>query len=94
MNYYVYIITSRNNNVLYVGVTNSLVRRTFEHKNKIISGFSAKYNLSKPVYYEITSDIKSAIEREKQIKNWHRSWKIDQINKFNPTWKDLYLELI
>jgi len=87
--YYVYILTNRYNNVLYIGVTNNLVRRTYEHKNKLVEGFSKRYNLIKLVYYETTGSIESAIEREKQLKNWHRDWKINLINQFNPEWKDL-----
>jgi putative endonuclease len=87
--YYIYILTNRNNNVLYVGVTNNLVRRIYEHKNKLIEGFSKRYKLTKLVYYETTESIESAIEREKQLKNWHRDWKINLINQFNPEWKDL-----
>jgi putative endonuclease len=61
----------------------------FEHKYKLVEGFTNKYNLNKLVYYEVTSDIRSALEREKQLKNWHRNWKINLINSFNPMWKDL-----
>ena len=67
--YYVYILTNKTNEVLYIGVTNNLVRRIFEHKNKLVEGFTKKYNLSKLVYYEVTNDINSALEREKQLKN-------------------------
>ena len=91
--YYVYILTNKNNKVLYIGVTNDLERRIFEHKNKLVEGFTKKYNLNKLIYYEMTEDINSAIEREKQLKNWHRDWKINLINSFNPTWKDLSLDL-
>ncbi len=87
--YFVYILTNKFNEVLYVGVTNDLERRMFEHKNKIINGFTKKYNLRKLVYYEETSDIQSALEREKQLKNWHREWKINLIHAFNPGWNDL-----
>jgi len=87
--YYVYILTNKTNKVLYIGVTNNLVRRIFEHKNKLAEGFTKKYNLSKLVYYEVTNDIYSALEREKQLKNWHRDWKINLINNFNPVWADL-----
>jgi putative endonuclease len=87
--YYVYILTNKTNKVLYIGVTNDLERRVFEHKNKLVEGFTKKYNLNKLVYYEVTSDIQSALEREKQLKNWHRDWKINLIKKFNPEWKDL-----
>jgi len=91
--YYVYILTNKTNKVLYIGVTNNLPRRMFEHKNKLVKGFTNKYNLKKLVYYEETDNVVSAILREKQLKNWHRKWKIDLINEFNPTWKDLAREL-
>ena len=87
--YYVYILTNKNNKVLYIGVTNDLERRIFEHKNKLVEGFTKKYNLNKLIYYEMTEDISSAIEKEKQLKNWHRDWKINLIKSFNPMWKDL-----
>ncbi len=87
--YYVYILTNKSNKVLYTEVTNNLVRRMFEHKNKLIEGFTKRYNLTKLVYYEVTSDVESAIEREKQLKNWHRDWKINLITQFNHEWKDL-----
>jgi putative endonuclease len=87
--YYVYILTNKTDKVLYIGVTNNLERRLFEHKNKLVEGFTKKYDLNKLVYYEVTSDIQSAIEREKQLKNWHRDWKLNLINSFNPMWKDL-----
>ena len=90
--YYVYILTNKTNKVLYIGVTNNLTRRMFEHKNKLTEGFSMRYNLDKLVYYEITNDIYSALEREKQLKNWHREWKINLISGFNPTWMDLGFE--
>jgi len=91
--YYVYIVTNRKNTVLYIGVTNNLRRRVYEHKKKIVKGFSSKYNLCKLVYYEITSNIESAIRREKQLKNWHREWKLNLISDFNRDWKDLSKEL-
>jgi putative endonuclease len=87
--YYVYILASKRNGTLYIGVTNDLSRRLAEHKNKLISGFTAKYNVHTLVYYESTSDINSAISREKQIKEWKRTWKIELIEKENPDWKDL-----
>ncbi|MEN8194110.1 MAG: GIY-YIG nuclease family protein [Bacteroidota bacterium] len=87
-NYFIYIL-SNNSKTLYIGVTNNLERRVYQHKNKLIDGFTKKYNLTKLVYYEICNDIKSAIAREKQLKNWHRQWKINLIEKNNPTWKDL-----
>lgn len=87
--YYVYILTNFKNTTLYIGVTNDLVRRVYEHKQKKIKGFSARYNLKKLVYYEETSSVYEAIRREKQLKNWHRQWKINLINESNPEWKDL-----
>ena len=87
--YYVYILTNQSNKSLYIGVTNNLVRRMFEHKNKLVEGFTRKYNLTKLVYYESTVDVETAIRREKQLKNWHRDWKINLITQHNPEWKDL-----
>jgi putative endonuclease len=92
--YYVYILTNKTNNVLYIGVTNDLLRRVCEHKEKVVRGFTSKYNVNKLVYYEYTDDIWSALEREKQLKNWRRAWKIDLINSFNSEWRDLYYELL
>jgi len=88
-NYYVYLVTNQSNKVLYIGITNDLMRRMFEHKNELVDGFTKKYNLKKLVYYEMTNDVESAIKREKQLKNWHRDWKINLVNQFNPEWKDL-----
>ena len=85
----VYIMTNFNNSVLYIGVTNNLLRRVVEHKRKINKGFSSKYNLKKLVYFEITSSIEDAINREKQLKNWKQKWKMDLIRKSNPEFKDL-----
>ena len=87
--YYVYIMTNISNNVLYIGVTNNLQRRVYEHKNKLVKSFSEKYNLCKLVYYEITNNSISAITREKQLKNWHREWKLDLIIAENPGFVDL-----
>ena len=87
--YYVYILTNKSNKVIYIGVTNDLERRMFEHKNKLVEGFTKRYNLMKLVFYEVTEDVESAISREKQLKNWHRDWKINLINQFNPEWEDL-----
>ncbi|MEC4686145.1 MAG: GIY-YIG nuclease family protein [Nitrospirota bacterium] len=87
--YHVYILTNKSNSVFYIGVTNDLSRRMFEHKNKIVEGFTKKYKLKKLVYYEVTNDVESAISREKQLKNWHRKWKIDLITQLNPDWIDL-----
>jgi len=87
--YFVYILTNKSNKVLYIGVTNNLERRMYEHRNKMVDGFTKRYNLTKLVHFEETSDVRSAIEREKQLKNWHRDWKIKLIDKFNAEWKDL-----
>ena len=87
--YSVYILTNKSNKVLYIGVTNDLTRRMYEHKNKMINGFTKKYNLNKLVYFDTTPDVRSALEREKQLENWHRDWKINLISEFNPKWKDL-----
>jgi putative endonuclease len=86
--YYVYIMTNKSR-TLYTGVTNDLMRRVYEHKNKFVKGFTGKYNIQFLVYYESTSDIHSAIAREKQLKGWLRSKKIDLIDSTNPEWKDL-----
>jgi putative endonuclease len=86
--YYVYILTNWSNKVLYTGVTNNLERRIYEHKNKLVSGFTEKYNVTKLVYFDSSSDVKAAIAREKQIKGWTRQKKIDLIESMNPEWKD------
>ena len=91
---FVYILTNNHNTTLYVGVTNSLVRRTFEHKAKFNSGFTKKYNLTKLVYYEVFDDISLAIYREKNLKGGSRQNKIDLIEKLNPNWEDLYDKII
>ena len=88
-NYYVYIITNFTNSTLYIGVTNNLERRLYEHKNKLVDGFSKRYNLNKLVYFEETTNIEKAIEREKQLKSWKRDKKESLIKNMNPTWKDL-----
>jgi putative endonuclease len=92
-NFYVYILTNRTNHVLYIGVTNDLIRRVWEHRQKLVEGFTKKYNCNKLVYYEETNSPVTAIEREKQLKNWHREWKINLINEMNPAWKDLAEEM-
>ena len=89
----VYIMTNYKNTTLYIGVTSNLQRRVWEHKNKVVKGFTEKYNINKLVYYEITDSIESAIIREKQLKNWHRDWKINLIKEINPEFKDLSLDL-
>ena len=87
--YYVYMLTNKNNNVLYTGITNNLHRRLYEHKNKFIDGFTKKYNVCKLVYYETTNDVNSAIEREKQIKGWTRAKKNALVESKNSQWCDL-----
>ena len=91
--YYVYIMTNRRNTVLYVGVTNDLIRRVYEHKQKLVNGFTGKYNIVKLVYYEVFDDIENAILREKQIKAGSRQKKVQLINGTNREWRDLYDEL-
>ena len=90
----VYIMTSKNNTVLYTGVTSAMQKRVWEHKNKFVDGFTKKYNINKLVYFELTESIESAIAREKQIKNLVRRKKIALIEKENPAWKDLYDEIL
>jgi len=92
-NYYVYILASKRNGTLYIGVTNDLTRRIYEHKNGWADGFTKKYNVKMLVYFDSTNNIESAITREKQIKKWHRNWKLKLIEGMNPDWKDLSLEL-
>ena len=87
--YYVYILTNRTNNVLYIGVTNNLERRVFEHKLGLIEGFSKRYKLTKLIYFEESLSVVDAIVREKQLKNWHREWKLNLIKSINPGLKDL-----
>jgi len=90
---YVYLLANKHNNVLYTGVTNDLMRRVYEHKSKLVAGFTQKYNVDRLVYYEVCSDIVTAIEREKQIKGWSRKKKDDLVNALNPSWDDLYSDL-
>ena len=87
--YYVYIMASKIDGVLYIGVTNNIQRRVLEHKQKINPGFTNKYNVSTLVYYEIHEKIREAIKREKQMKKWKRRWKIELIESINPEWADL-----
>ena len=90
---YVYIVTNKRNTAIYTGVTNNLKRRVYEHKEKLVKGFTKKYNTTKLVYYEIFEDIENAILREKQIKGGSRQKKIELINNMNKEWRDLYEEL-
>ena len=87
-------MSNKPNGTIYIGVTNDLIRRVYEHKNKLIKGFTSQYDLNRLVYYEIYENEIAAIQREKNLKHYIRKWKIDIINKFNPEWKDLYQEII
>ena len=91
--YYVYILANKFNGTLYIGVTNDLLRRVYEHKNDLVDGFSKKYQTHNLVYYEQVEDSYAALTREKQLKKWNRDWKVQLIREMNPTWKDLYAEL-
>ena len=91
-NYYVYLLSNWNDKVLYIGVTNNLERRIVEHRQKLVPGFTEKYNVNKLVYFEQTNDVISAISREKQLKKWRREKKNALVNSVNPTWKDLSAE--
>lgn len=88
--YYVYILASKKNGTLYIGVTDNLIKRVFQHKEGLVDGFTKKYNIKKLVYYEETNDVIVAITREKRLKKWERKWKIELIEKNNSDWKDLY----
>ena len=87
--YYIYVLTNKVNTTFYIGITNNLSRRIDEHKQKVVSGFSQKYNLTKLIYVEEYQDVKEALSREKQLKNWHREWKINLIKKVNLSLEDL-----
>ena len=88
--FYVYILASKRNGTLYIGVTSDLVQRIWQHKNKMVKGFTKKYNVDRLVYYETHSNVESAITREKQMKKWRRAWKIRLIEGENSDWNDLY----
>jgi putative endonuclease len=88
--YYVYILASGKRGTLYIGVTNNLARRVYEHKTGAIPGFTEKYGVKALVWYEVHQNIEAAIQREKSLKRWYRNWKIDLIEKENPDWRDLY----
>ena len=87
--YYVYIMASKRNGTLYIGMTNDLVRRVYEHKNELVEGFTQKYGIHQLVYYESTNNVTVAITREKRMKKWKRQWKINLIEERNPNWDDL-----
>jgi putative endonuclease len=90
----VYILASKQNGTLYIGVTKNLVERVWQHKNEMTEGFSKKYAVHKLVYYELHRDMVAAITREKQLKKWNRAWKLELIEEKNPEWKDLWDEIV
>jgi putative endonuclease len=90
----IYILASKRNGTLYIGVTSDLIKRIYQHQNSEIDGFTKKYNVKTLVYFEQSEDMITAIAREKQLKKWNRSWKINLIEKSNPNWRDLYNELL
>jgi putative endonuclease len=90
LTYFVYLLASRRHGTLYLGVTSDLLRRVWEHKNKVVPGFTTTYSVNRLVWYEPHSDVAAAIVREKQIKKWRRDWKIALIERENPEWRDLY----
>jgi putative endonuclease len=87
---FVYMLASRKNGTLYIGITNDLIKRTWEHKDEVIEGFTEKYSVKLLVWFEQHDTIESAIYKEKQLKKWNRSWKLNLIEKTNPKWQDLY----
>jgi putative endonuclease len=91
--YYVYILSSGFNGTLYIGVTSDLAGRVYEHKNNLAEGFTKQYQVHDLAYYECADNPEAAIAREKQLKKWNRLWKLDLINRSNPSWKDLYNEV-
>jgi putative endonuclease len=93
MAYWVYILASRPGGTLYVGVTSNLIRRVFEHRERLVKGFSKNHGVKMLVYYEQHATAAAAIQREKNIKHWRREWKIDLILSMNPTWRDLWDEI-
>ena len=91
--YYVYILASKIGGTLYIGVTNNLIRRVQEHREKLVDGFTKQYNVTKLVYFETHTDVEAAITREKQMKKWNRAWKVRLIEESNPNWDDLYNQI-
>ncbi len=92
--YYVYILASKRNGTLYVGCTSDLLKRVYMHKNDFVKGFTKKYGVHMLVYYETCDNYAGALQREKQIKEWKRQWKIELIEKVNPEWQDLYEQIL
>ena len=93
LGYFVYLLASGKHGTLYLGVTNDLIRRVYQHKNKLLGGFTARYGIARLVWFECHDDPCSAIAREKEIKKWRRDWKIRLIEEMNPDWRDLYYDL-
>jgi putative endonuclease len=91
---YTYILASKRNGTLYIGVTADLIKRVYKHKNNLIEGFTKKYGVHRLVYYETFENIENAIMREKQLKRWNRKWKLELIEQVNPNWEDLYFKLV
>jgi putative endonuclease len=87
-----YILASKRNGTLYIGITNDLERRLYEHKNNLVAGFTSRYNVHNLVYYESANDVNAALQREKQLKRWTRKWKLELIEKENPGWNDLSID--
>ena len=94
MNCAVYLLASQRNGTLYTGVTSDLVKRVYEHKHDLADGFTTRYGVKMLVWYELTTDIASAIHREKQIKKWNRLWKLRLVDQSNPEWRDLYSDIV
>ncbi len=92
--YYIYILASKRNGTLYIGITNNIARGIYEHRNNLFEGFTKKYGVHRLVYVEVYHDVRDALKREKQLKKWNRAWKIALIEKENPEWADLYEMLI
>jgi putative endonuclease len=92
--YCVYILASKKEGMLYIGVTSNLVKRVYEYKSDLVEGFTKQYHIHNLVYYEVTEDVTSAITREKQLKKWNREWKIALIEKQNPEWRDMYVDIV
>ena len=90
----IYILASSRRGTLYIGVTSDLVKRVYEHKQDLVEGFTKRYRVHMLVYYEFFEDMSGAIAREKQLKKWHRAWKIELIERMNPEWRDLYADIV
>jgi len=90
----VYILASKRNGTLYIGVTSELVKRIWEHKNDMVEGFTKRYNIHRLVWYELHESMESAITREKRLKNWNRKWKLELIENSNPNWQDMYHTIV